>query len=182
MEKWRDIPGYEGLYQASNLGQIRTCEGKITQNARCSKRVWKQRILKQKVQERKNGRKDARVSLWRDGVCKTCLVARLVAMAWVDGWGEKMTVNHIDGNPMNNACTNLEWLPLGDNIRHGFSHGLYTAQKPVALANETGVVKFGSNAEASRFLGRSTGYLSNQIKRGKFEASCASGGKYTVVI
>lgn len=182
MEQWRDIPGYEGLYQASNLGQIRTCEGKITRNARYSKRVWKQRILKQKVQEQKNGRKDARVSLWKDGTCKTCLVARLVAMAWVDGWGKGMTVNHIDGNSMNNTSSNLEWLSLGDNIRHGFSHGLYTAQKPVALANETDVVKFDSYADASRFLGHNAGYINNRISRGKFDVSCASGGKYRVVI
>lgn len=45
MEKWRDIPGYEALYQASTEGRIRTCEGKTTRNARFAKRVWKQRIL-----------------------------------------------------------------------------------------------------------------------------------------
>lgn len=66
-EEWKDIPGYEGLYQASTLGRIRTCEGKTTSSARFEKRVWKQRIMKQKLNKNRKGRIDARVCLWKDG-------------------------------------------------------------------------------------------------------------------
>lgn len=45
MEVWKDIPNYEGLYQASSLGRIRTCENKVTSNARYSTRVWKSRLI-----------------------------------------------------------------------------------------------------------------------------------------
>ena len=131
MEKWRDIPGYEGLYQASDLGQIRTCEGKITSNARYAKRVWKQRTLKQKLNKNKKGRIDARVHLWKDGKERTWLVSRLVALTWCDGYAEGLTVNHKNGNPLDNAATNLEWISRKANIQHGFKTGLYKNWLPI---------------------------------------------------
>lgn len=130
MENWKEIPGYEGLYEASDCGRIRTCEGKTTSNARFPKRVWKQRILKTKVEKRKNGKlQDERVNLWKDGKEKTLLVSRLVALTWCDGYSEGATVNHIDGNPSNNSSSNLEWVSLKENIEHGFETGLYSTQK-----------------------------------------------------
>ena len=98
-ENWKAIPGYEGLYEASTLGRIRTAEGKTTSSRRFFKRVWKQRILKGRA-----------VSLWKDGKEKDWLVARLVAMTWIDGYCEGMTVNHKDRNRFNNNIDNLEWL------------------------------------------------------------------------
>ena len=112
MEEWKDIPGYEGLYQASNFGNIRTHADKVTSSARFKIRHWKQRIMKQKFQARPNGKKDARVCLWKEGKEKTFLVSRLVAMTWCDGYLPGLTVNHIDGNPKNNCADNLEWTTL----------------------------------------------------------------------
>lgn len=128
-EKWKDIPGYEKLYQASTLGRIRTCEGKTTSSARFSHRVWKQRILKQKCTKNLKGRKDCRVELWKDGKHKTFLVSRLIALTWCDGYKEGFTVNHINGDCLDNSANNLEWLSRGDNIRHGFANGLYPHAK-----------------------------------------------------
>ena len=124
IEEWRAIPGYEGLYEASNLGRIRTAFGKTTASARFPVRVWKQRVLKPKVQTRSSGRKDERVSLWKNGEENTLLVARLVAMSFLPLPEEKLTVNHINGNSMDNRVENLEWCTIGDNIRHAFETGL----------------------------------------------------------
>ena len=124
-EEWKDIPGYEGLYQASTQGRIRTCEGKVTSNARFPHRVWKQRIMKQKYTTNRKGRSDCRVELWKGKEHKTWLVSRLVALTWCDGFKEGYTVNHKNGNMLDNRSDNLEWLSHGDNIRHGFAHGLY---------------------------------------------------------
>ena len=131
MEQWKDIPGYEGLYQASTQGSIRTCEGKTTSSARFEKRVWKQRILKQKLYKNRKGRIDARVSLWKDGIEKTWLVSRLVAITWCDGYLQGLTVNHKNGNPLDNSADNLEWLTRAENIKHGFREGLYKNWMPI---------------------------------------------------
>ena len=163
MEMWKDIPGYESLYQASNTGKIRSSEGKVTSNALCARRVWKSREIKQKLQERSRGHgKDARVELWKNGKHKTCLVSRLIAQTWCDGYAEDLTVNHIDGNPMNNNADNLEWVTRADNIRKGFEDGLFSTQKPVSLKDKYGkVFLFRSMSEASRFLCCNHGYISN---------------------
>ena len=182
LEEWKNIPGYEGIYEASTHGRIRTCLGKTTSSARFAKRVWKQRVLKQKVARNKKGRLDARVSLWKDGKEKTWLVARLVAMTWCAGYGEGLTVNHKDGNTTNNVASNLEWLSLKDNIRHGFSKGLYSSGISVSLKNEHSELKFSSFAEASRYLGFCHGYIGNRMRRGKHDAVSVRGEKYTVIL
>lgn len=167
-ERWKDIPGYEGLYQASNLGRIRSSVGKTTSNARFSKRVWRSRILKPKYITLSGGRGDLRIDLWKDGAHKNYLVSRLVALTWCDGYTPEMTVNHIDGNYLNNLPNNLEWISLGENIRHGFRTGLYSSiQKRIRLIDcNGGYVDFQSMAEASRYLGRNSGYISNAAAKG----------------
>lgn len=179
MEKWRDIPGYEGIYQVSNMGRIRTCEGKTTYTERHGIRHWKQRIIKQKLCKNRYGRKDARVSLWKDGKEKTWLVSRLVGVAWCAGYSGGMTINHINGNSLDNRAKNLEWLSIRDNIRHAFSNNLMPCQTPVFLVCQDNVSEFCSMAKASRFLGRNAGYVSGQIKRGH-RITSADGKEYAV--
>lgn len=183
-EIWKDIPGYEGIYQASTLGNIRTVEGKITSNKRYSVRRWKQRILKPKSPKSDGYRGDLRVSLWKDGASKDFLVARLVAMTWVKGYGDDMTVNHIDGNYLNNRIDNLEWVSLRDNIRKGFETGLYCkSQTKVRLIDENyNYIDFASLSEANRYLSRSHGYLSGRIKRSNFTAKALDGEEFRVEV
>lgn len=130
MEEWKDIPGYEGIYQASTQGRIRTCEGKVTSNARYKRRVWQQRIIQPKRYAGAKGRHDLRVALWKGGKRKDWLVSRLIAMTWCVGYKPGFTVNHKNGDHSDNAVENLEWLSLGDNIRHGYATGLYPQAKP----------------------------------------------------
>lgn len=169
MEQWKDIPGYEGLYESSNLGRIRTAEGKTTSNARYHRRVWKQRVMKQKYGKRKGREvKDARVTLWKDGIEKTMLVARLVAMTWCEGYSDGLTVNHKDGNPLNNEAQNLEWITLKENIRHGRRTGLYHNSKGCTLVDDFGNAKhYKSHCEASHGIGRDTSYIANCIRCGR---------------
>lgn len=127
-ELWKDIPGYEGIYQASNMGRIRTVEGKVTYSTRHGERHWHSRVLKPKWEKRgrcRAGHRDARVNLYKNKENKTLLVARLVAMAWVDGYEEGLTVNHIDCDPSNNFASNLEWVTRRENIQKGFRDGAY---------------------------------------------------------
>lgn len=163
-EKWEDIPGYEGIYQASNFGRVRTHINKTTYTNRHGVRHWKQRILKYKGVNKRTG---YRVDLWKDGKCKSWLVARLVCMTFYSlPKSNKMTVNHKDGDRFNNHIYNLEWLTIGDNIRHGFETGLYHTQHEITLMSQNGDKKtFRSLALASISLGRSKNYVYGQIKR-----------------
>ena len=176
---WKDIPGFEDIYQASNTGNIRTKPGKVTSNRRYAHREWKTRVLK--VKYCGNGRrKDARVTLWKDGKESDHLVSRLVAMTWVDGYAPGLTVNHIDGNPKNNSVENLEWLSLADNVRKGYETGLFAnCQNPITLIGDSDRVSFAYMAQASRFLGRNNGYIHNCIRVGKKPTS-ADGQVYTI--
>ena len=178
-EIWKDIPNYEGLYQASNLGRIRTVEGKTTYSKFHGERKWKQRILKPKACRDFNAC-GYRVSLWKDGNHKDFLVARLVCTTWHENLIDtKMTVNHKDGNRLNNRIDNLEWLSLADNIRHGFENGLYKQNKSVLVSVSTGErFEFRSQTEASNFLGRNHGYIHSLLKRCKKQAISKDGEEY----
>ena len=163
MEVWKDIPGYEGIYQASSGGNIRTKDGKTTNNKRYGVRVWKSRILKGRGDDPKTGK---RVSLWKYGRAKDWLVARLVAITFLGYPKDGFTVNHKDGNRLNNNIENLEWLSLADNIRHGFSTGLYPTKSVEIISGET-VITFDSMSKCDKFLGRRRGYTSEAIINGR---------------
>ena len=166
-EVWKDIPDYNG-YQVSNLGRIRTYN-KITYTEKHGKRHWKNRILKYKGKSYSPG---YRVDLWKAGKPKTLLVARLVAFTFYekDINDTTLTVNHIDGNRLNNNLKNLEIISLADNIRHAFNTGLMPC-KQIKLTNkhnkETKICR--SMTQASELMQYSKGYISAQLTKGIYE-------------
>lgn len=176
-EIWQPIPHYEQEYEASSLGRIRTKEGKTTFTTHHGVRRWQQRILKPKYEKRpRNQAKkiSGRVELWKNGQHKTLLVARLVLSSFDKTYDlfSKMTVNHIDDNPLNNRIENLEWCSRKENIQKGFLTGAYkNCYHSIQLLNKnTGEKKIFANMTlASKFIGQNKGYLSNKIKRKQFE-------------
>lgn len=166
MEKWKAIPGFEGIYEASNLGRIRSADGKTTHSNKWGVVHWKQRIIKEHymLHKRKNDvRRDARITLWKDKKPHYFLVARLIALTWCEGYSDGMTVNHIDGNPENNNASNLEWLTRADNNRHAFRTGLLGKNSiPTVVEINGEMVEFPSMSAASRALGKNEKYLWNK--------------------
>lgn len=164
---WKNVVGYEGIYEVSNMGLVRTHKDKVTSNARYGVRRWKQRVLKDKTP---NGR-DVRVTLWKDGKPKDFLVHRLVAEAFIPIIEDKTSINHIDGNPKNNHVSNLEWCDYTENNNHAFDNDLMTCNQKVILVDKktSEPLLFRSLAKASLFLGHTTGYLSREIKKGRSE-------------
>ena len=113
-EEWRAIPGYEGYYEVSSLGNVRSLDKEIKANLVNNEYVNRPgRLLKQKEVK---GYKT--VSLCVDYEATTWRVHRLVAMAFIPNPDSKPQVNHIDGNPSNNCVSNLEWCTAKENQWH----------------------------------------------------------------
>ena len=167
-EVWRAIPNYEGIYEANNLGQIRTCKGKTTYTALHGIRRLKQRYLKYKTEKSKGSRQDFRVTLWKDGKPKDYLVSRLICAAFHgEPENSKMTVDHLNGDYQDNRPENLEWVTRKENVDRGWAKGAYNTRKLVVITNKvTGFKKFVLGLEcASRLLGKKHGYLNYIITK-----------------
>lgn len=179
-EIWKDVVGYENIYEVSNFGNVRTHENKTTWTERHGLRHWKQRYLKNKTP---NGR-DVRVSLWKNGKVKDWLVHRLVAYAFIPNTNEtKNSINHIDGNPKNNRVENLEWCNHYENNNHAFDNNLIKTGKATKLLrlSDNNVFEFRSMSKAGLFLGRGVGYISNKLKRNKKQLTDKEGNLYKII-
>lgn len=111
MIEWRPIKGFEGLYEVSNIGNVRSLN---------YRRTGEIKILR--LYKNNNGYLKA--VLCKDGKQCTKKVHRLVANAFIPNLENKPQVNHIDGNKQNNAVSNLEWCTILENIQHSWKTGL----------------------------------------------------------
>ena len=123
-EEWRDIPGYEGYYQASSLGRIRSLDHYTTQMHPSGKgmmtRIHRGRVLKVKRFEGER----YRVYLCVDGIRKAKGVAVLVALAFHGvPLPNKSYALHRDGDMYNNVPENLYWGDQAENIQDTLRHG-----------------------------------------------------------
>lgn len=105
MEIWKDIAGYEGLYQVSNYGNVRSLS-------------WSRRGIVRNLYLKKQNRGYCHVELAKDGIRKAFTVHRLVAEAFIPNPNNYPTVNHKDEDKTNNAVTNLEWCTHSQNMGH----------------------------------------------------------------
>ena len=119
MEEWKDIKGFEGAYQISNQGRVRSLprQGTRTTESRS-------------ISYTHDGY--AKVRLIFCGKDKTARIHRLVAEAFIPNPNGKETVNHKDGNKKNNAVENLEWADRSEQMLHAYKKGL---KKPMGGSN-----------------------------------------------
>ena len=125
MEEWRQVFGYEGLYEVSNTGKVRSVthyRNGGNQFGSSFKTIWRGRELKPQPR-RKGGKYEEcghlRVSLTKEGKTRKVFVHRLVAAAFIPNPHNLPIVNHIDENPQNNNATNLEWCDQKYNMSYG---------------------------------------------------------------
>lgn len=118
-EIWKDIDGYEGIYQISNLGRVKSLKRK------------KGRILKGQIA----GKGYVYVSLVKSKIIKTCSVHRLVAKAFISNHFNYPEVNHRDEIKTNNVFTNLEWCNGKQNCNY------CSRNKRLAAANSKPIVQ-----------------------------------------
>lgn len=108
MEQWKSITGYEGLYEVSSLGRVRSLwDGRL--------QIHRTKVLK----PMKNKCGYLFVVLFKNGERKMFRVHRLVSEAFIDNPLNKQEVNHKDEDKTNNRVDNLEWMTRNENINYG---------------------------------------------------------------
>lgn len=117
-EEWKDIKGYEGLYQVSNKGRVKSLDREVIHKNGLIK-LYKGRVL-----INNNLTKYPSIHLYLNGKVKNYLIHRLVAQAFILNTLNKLEVNHINGIKKDNRVENLEWCTRSENTIHAYKTGL----------------------------------------------------------
>lgn len=140
-EIWKDIKGYEGLYQVSSFGRIKSLPKHfmvVNQFGKTNKyRATKERILK--PQTNKHGY--LCVTLCKNGIHKLCAIHRLVAKTFIENKNNHVCINHKDENKQNNKVDNLEWCTIKYNQNYG------TIKERVSYAQSIDVAQYDINGD-----------------------------------
>ena len=164
-EEWKDIKGYEGKYQVSNLGRVRSIP---RSGKHCTRKEAKIMFLS----DRKGYKA---ITLYKSGKRKTISVHKLVAEAFVPNTKSKPVINHVNGDRADNRAENLEWVTQSENVQHSFDVlKNYNTDNKSVVCIETGEI-FKSMTEASIQTG------ANRTRIGKCCANkphCHTAGGY----
>lgn len=165
------VVGWEGWYEVSDLGRVRSMDRTISYDNGQS-RTHKSAILKSSSH---NGY--CTVTLCKEGKAKLQGIHRLVCAAF-NGPSDKRTVNHLDGNKLNNTPSNLQWATYTENQRHADSSGLrrvrgegngrakLSFEDVMAIRERAPLMGYGAGAKLAREYKVSTTMV-NLILRGK---------------
>lgn len=153
MEIWKDIEGYEGLYQVSNKGRIKSFKKKFgtqpTETIMKQTATWCGYI---------------RIKLIKDNKGWTPMVHRLVAKAFIPNPENKPVINHKDGNRANNDVENLEWVTYKENANLSKKLKATKRYNSIIVRDSCGN-KFDSYRQAGRFWGLSPNTIKNDCKK-----------------
>lgn len=128
MEKeiWKDIDGYNGLYQVSNLGRVKSLEKK------CLSRNGKYRVNKEKILKLYTNSKDGyiRVGLWKNNKHHSFTLHKIVAQTFIDNYDNKPCIDHINGDRTDNRVENLRWVTHKENNNNPITKKRHSTNHP----------------------------------------------------
>lgn len=132
-EEWKDIKGFEGLYQVSNCGNVKSLD-RVVQYCENSKSITNKHTVKGKDKEpsiKDNGY--LTVSLYKNNKKYHKYIHRLVAEAFIENPEGLATVNHKNFDKQDNYFTNLEWCSYGDNNDHARKNKKFKSGKAIKI-------------------------------------------------
>lgn len=160
MENWKDVVGYEGFYEVSDLGRVRRKETLVKTGIRHSDyRKVQSTILKQHIK-----RGYYTVDLSKNNVVRTITVHRLVAKAFCENPDGKNVVNHINAIKTDNRAVNLEWCTDRENKDHALRNGLYESHRKKPVRCKQLNMTFNGSYEAADYINRTYFKGSKQVK------------------
>lgn len=145
IEEWRDIEGHEGLYQVSNLGNVRSLDREVVHSRNANYTVTRKG---KPISTVNHGNGYRYITLAKDGKRKNHYVHRLVASAFVPNERGLNEVDHIDENRANNKAENLRWVTHSENMLHSSTRD--KPRKPWKISN-TGERYISARAGRFRF-------------------------------
>lgn len=161
-EIWKDIKGYEGYYQVSNFGRVKSL-ARVVIGKNNRKYDIKEKIVKSRIHQ--NGY--LFVHLCKNGKKKHLSIHRLLAQAFIPNLENKPEVNHKDGNKENNRVENLEWATSKENVHHAFRTGLKIMTK-------------GEKCSWSKLTEKQVSEIKKELKNCYYGAYVKLGKKYNV--
>lgn len=160
-EQWLPVNCYEGHYEISSFGRVRSIDRMIPYPGRRD-RKHRGKILAL-TPHYKNGYLSVLLKL--DGVQKRMFVHRMVAEHFIPNPYNKPEVNHKKGDKNDNRVSQLEWATPLENTRHSIDIGLTRNQKAVVAIKDTAIFEFQSRTECATFLACTKSWVTSAIKR-----------------
>ena len=173
-EEWRPVKGFEGFYEISNLGNLRSLD-RVVQVGKGKRLIKGKPLVRSSCS---NGYKFHHIS--GNGVKKNALIHRLVAEAFIPNPYNLPEVNHIDEDRTNNRVDNLEWVTRSQNLNHGnyqIRKALSQGKPVIATFNGCEVARFGTEGIAARMVGGSQDGISLAL-RGEIKEYKGFGWEY----
>lgn len=160
-ENWKSIEGYEGYFEVSNYGKIRSLTRQITKSNGKVQKVYGQELRPFIRDSSKiTSVKHYRIALRLNGEQKKYFVHRLVATAFIRKPKDKEVINHIDNNGLNNYYKNLEWCTAKENVAHCHNQNRQNAEKVLeAQAKTVSVIKQKKMDRELARIGKTYGFL-----------------------
>ena len=171
-EVWKDVVGFEGLYQVSNMGRVKAlAKIRYGRTAATKSRLYPEKILKNHVDLAGY----CQVQLWRDGAGKMYGLHRLVAQAFIPNPKSLPCVNHKDEIKGNNSASNLEWCDYTYNNNYGTARkrSAKKLSRPIVCMDLSGKIvrRFKSQKEAVTLLGLSSNAHISSCCHGKVKSA-----------